>query len=776
MYKITGFFAFPGHPAVIGQTIHSAIIELHRYQSAIEVCEWPQLDIPGRFIADAVLGSIDTADFLVADITELNFNVTYEVGYAIGRGKRILLVRNEPFVTGAADLIKDLGIFDTLGYRSYENSKELAAVLKQLPDLRPLPIDASPNRKTPVYLTEDKWRTDGATRIISRIKKARISFRSFDPREQSRLSAVDAIKQVAQSFGVLVHLVADSLQGAKISNLRASFIAGIAAGMNKVTALLQQGTNPVPLDYRDLVLTYDHPAQIDDHVSDFAGKVYESLQIKSELHELKSKSDLAKFELGASSAENELQDLHHYYLPTESYRRALRGDVRLVVGRKGSGKTAVFLQVRDKMRRSRKNVVLDLKPDGYRLIKFKDRVLVLLERGSFEHTITAFWECLLLLEIAHKVIESDRENYKFEDRSLGAYRDLVGLYQSYGYEAQGDFAERMSALLTRIENDYSEKFGATSRMISSSQITELLYGKDIRTLQTTLVAYLRFKDSVWVLFDNIDKGWSAQGLQGQDLIIVKALVEATRKIERDLQRNEIDAHTLMFIRNDIFEILIDEMSDRGKEPKALLDWSDGDLLRELILRRARYNSQLDASDFQEMWAQICVSHVSGEESSQYLIDRCLMRPRYSIDLINHCRGSAVTLRHDRIEQSDIQKGMQVFSADLLADLSHEVRDVYPRSDDVLYAFIGKNQELSSDEVQLALMEQGIPDGEIERLIDLLLWYGFLGCLTEAGEIRFIHDVTYNPKLLKAHIKNRSAQAKSYSINPGFWPVLGIRAK
>ena len=52
----------------------------------------------------------------------------------------------------------------------------------------------------------------------------------------------------------------------------------------------------------------------------------------------------------------------------------MRGEVRLVVGRKGSGKTAVFLQVRDKVWASRKHVVLDLKPDGYRLLKFKDRV------------------------------------------------------------------------------------------------------------------------------------------------------------------------------------------------------------------------------------------------------------------------------------------------------------------------------------------------------------------------------------------------------------------
>jgi len=54
----------------------------------------------------------------------------------------------------------------------------------------------------------------------------------------------------------------------------------------------------------------------------------------------------------------------------------------MVIGRKGSGKSALFFQVRDKLRENRQNVVLDLKPDGYQLLKFKDSVLRLLEAGT----------------------------------------------------------------------------------------------------------------------------------------------------------------------------------------------------------------------------------------------------------------------------------------------------------------------------------------------------------------------------------------------------------
>jgi ABC-type phosphonate transport system ATPase subunit len=43
--------------------------------------------------------------------------------------------------------------------------------------------------------------------------------------------------------------------------------------------------------------------------------------------------------------------------------------VNIVVGRKGAGKTALFIQIRDKIRSDKRNVVVDLKPEGYQLLK-----------------------------------------------------------------------------------------------------------------------------------------------------------------------------------------------------------------------------------------------------------------------------------------------------------------------------------------------------------------------------------------------------------------------
>jgi hypothetical protein len=64
---------------------------------------------------------------------------------------------------------------------------------------------------------------------------------------------------------------------------------------------------------------------------------------------------------------------------------------------------------------------LDLKPDGYQLLKFKDQVLQLMAGGTLDHTITAFWEYLLLLEVCYKLIEKDQDVHKRDHRLFEPY-------------------------------------------------------------------------------------------------------------------------------------------------------------------------------------------------------------------------------------------------------------------------------------------------------------------------------------------------------------------
>src|SRR3546814_4954444 len=71
-----------------------------------------------------------------------------------------------------------------------------------------------------------------------------------------------------------------------------------------------------------------------------------------------------------------------------------------------------------------------------------------------------------------------------------------------------------------------------------------------------------------------------------------------------------------------------------------------------------------------------------------------MRPRYLLDLLKHARGRALTLRHEKITDDDIDQAVSFFSTDVVQDTNLELRDVFPAHDGILYAFIGAKSLLT----------------------------------------------------------------------------------
>jgi hypothetical protein len=92
-----------------------------------------------------------------------------------------------------------------------------------------------------------------------------------------------------------------------------------------------------------------------------------------------------------------------------------------------------------------------------------------------------------------------------------------------------------------------------------------------------------------------------------------------------------------------------------------------------VLRRRLVQNGLAADTaFDRVWPQICITHYKGEETSQYLIDRSLMRPRNFLKMVAHCRGFAVNLGRDRIGETDIEKGLRAYSLDLVTEADQEL--------------------------------------------------------------------------------------------------------
>ena len=237
-------------------------------------------------------------------------------------------------------------------------------------------------------------------------------------------------------------------------------------------------------------------------------------------------------------------------------------------------------------------------------------------------------------------------------------------------------------------------------------------------------------------------------------------------------KKDHEFHVVVFIRNDVYQLLMDESADFGKESRATLDWNDPDLLREMLRKRLVENDMSEDATFYQLWAQVFVTHYKGEESSQFLIERSLMRPRNLIKIVNACKGYAVNLQHDKVEEIDIEKGLYVYSNDLIVDADQELTDIAPEANSLIYQFIGEKTHYSYLELMKVLREAGIQEEIHGRIIDFMLYYGFLGLWSNKQKRQYIYDVNYNMGILRSIIKKKESNI-IFEMNPAFWYGLEL---
>jgi hypothetical protein len=569
----------------------------------------------------------------------------------------------------------------------------------------PLALQTPPlNLEQPLYVIKSPVENDGMIKLMSVIKKSRLRFRTFDSKEIARISVHEAYRQTVSSRAVILHLLGKDTRGASVHNARCAFIP---------TAL-----KLTPLE------------QID---------------------------------LGDLAAENEIRALDSYFVPTAQYQQVRTGHARLVVGRKGSGKTALFYAVRTTFRPSKSHLVLDLKPEGHQFTKLREAVLSELTVGVQQHILTAFWNYLLVMELAHQILHYDVNTAYRDARLTPAFDRIAELYGTDDEMEQADFSERLLKLVDQIVARGKE----IKSLQSTGEITQLIHAESIRELNDAVTEYLGLtRRDVWLLFDNLDKGWPIQAVRQEDILLLRALLGATRKLQRQFETRGIELVSVVFIRNDIYQHLILEPAERGKETAAMLDWNDVELLKDLLGRRIAQSTNSSLS-FDDAWATFFTPHVRGEDSFQFIVTRTLMRPREVLRFVRECVSTAINRRHERVTEADILDAEVRYSADALVDISLEMKDIKPEFDNVPYAFIGCRTFLSAVEVEQKLREVGIRDEEVANVVPLLLWFGVLGIYVGEDEERYSYQYEHDPRRMTAGLKNYG-----YCIHPAFRVALG----
>jgi len=758
------YFFYSSKPEVIASTIEDAAAILRRHEPSWSVKTWKDMQISGQIIFCQICKAQRFTKVAIVDVTTMNFNLMFEIGYALGLGIPVVPIRDTTCTLDKQGF-ESLGLIDILGYVDFQNSEELAEKLPVAIRDAKIPVTSgfTLNREQPCFLLRSPIVTNGLVKVISAVKKSGLRFRTYDPKEQPRLSLQEAFRQVKTSVGVAVYLLSYFRSGATVHNARGAFVAGLAMASGAYVFVLQEGHDQLqPIDYRDVVQSHIDGAQIQHLITPFIKQIYDALQSTRFIPVTLPLRQLETLDFGDIAAENEINALRSYFLPTAQYNDAKRGHARLVVGRKGAGKTAIFYGVRNAFWMSNSHVVLDLKPEGHQFLTLREQLLSSLSQGMQEHVLTAFWNYILLVELASKIIDTDG---RLASKNLQRFELYDKLVQIIGIDAdveQGDFSERLLALVDRM----LERKLEIESLKSPGDIARLIYEKDIRELQSILTKYIVYKDGIWILIDNLDKSWPVNCASKEDILIIRSLMEATRKLQRQFSRNEIECRAIVFIRNDIYEHLLGETPDKGKDTAILLDWTDEEAFKLLVHRRMIASTKIELP-FDEMWPMFFEAYIKGEHSFHYILGRTMMRPRDLISFLRQCVSVAVNRGNSKVLEDDIVQAEKDFSEDQIQALFDELRDINSEFAELPYAFIGAPVSMTQTALEERILEIGIKPEKVKEAITVLLWFGFFGIIDAQGEERYAHMYQYGVKRMLREV----AENTFFVIHPAFRSVL-----
>jgi hypothetical protein len=781
------FIGFASNPTTLADTIRSASVQLARV-GGLRLRTWEDLRVAGHLLLSEIEKAIRGTDVAVFDLTQLNENVLFEVGIAVGANRVIWPLRDVTDETKRNEW-NTIGLLDQLGHVRFTSSEDIVgAFLAERPDLQSKPLSEDTlqpqlkaGRPPSILYVAEPIQTDAgraALNVLSARSSDQLPLASADPSEASLQTLPWFFQHVYSAEAVVVHLASKRRSGAATHNARASLVAGLARGLNKPLLMLAENDFVSALDYRDLLFSYPDAATCRTRLEHWLNRTLQPIQSRiAETREatasLRLSTELRSVDLGEYVAENEVSGLTQYYVETSTYRDVMAGDSRVYVGSKGTGKSAAALSAEAALKMDARKLVCSIKPQGYDL-----NGLVRLF-GSIEATdakgyvAESLWKYLLATELA-LAIEQDLSR-----RPAGSVPDdpewkLLEFISENSSWLKMDFASRLERSVDELLAA-SEQGGIAD---ARERVSEVLHQGPLKALRALLAPVLANRDRVHLIVDNLDKAWDkdADAPQLSRLLLgLLACMDAFRtEMERSARGQTIPISLSLFIRSDIFAAVALIAREPDKLPTKRIRWPTDDSLLDVIEQRYVASQERDVSA-SELWSRYFCPTMDGSGTKDWLVSRCLPRPRDVLYLTRAAIDQAVGKRHPRVEEQDLRAAELEYSLFAFEAALVEGFQRVPRIDDVLLEFAGAPAKLTEGHLREILRTAKSPDGEIDHVIDVLRDLSFVGTLGGSEGAIFTDSPREKSRadvLLRKRRKDDEA-VPVYEIHPAFRAYLDI---
>lgn len=461
--------------------------------------------------------------------------------------------------------------------------------------------------------------------------------------------------------------------------------------------------------------------------------------------------------------EGGLDSLDRFFLDTGEISRLGNDKNTLIIGRKGTGKTAIATYLHNRSVNSFKEFV--------NLLSFRDIPVALIETfddQDFTHSgkFVSVWKFILLIELAKLVIKNEALNFDRKQR-------LEAIVLSVSPNLESSPLHYLKATRQKsFKVDLKVAQLGDTNTTNDTQVELIDY---LDSLKEELCQCVHIEHLYCVILDELDDSY-AKSPQYEEMLV--ALFKAAADLDRDFFRARTRLNVFIALRDDIYDSI--NYSDKNKwdDSAVRIDWvppqgtraHDSDIFRMINLRiGASFVDQPDIDT--NYWEHAFTNQrIVGKLSALgYILSRTMYRPRDMIEFCKCIKAASMKENSDKFTRVDVLKGEVGYSDWLRKELVDELHVLLPEIR-IVFECLKKIKKpiFTQHEFQSIVdRESNLGQWEINDLLTILFDFSIIG---------ICYDRQDAPIFRYRNLQSRFESGQKYSVHYGLRSTLRLTDK
>lgn len=369
------------------------------------------------------------------------------------------------------------------------------------------------------------------------------------------------------------------------------------------------------------------------------------------------------------------EDSARYFYPVSGIDSIKDGRISYVIGRKGSGKTAISEYIQGL--RAFNVFVTSL---SFKNFPFNE-IYKLSDSGFTRPSqYTTIWKFIIYNAICSMMAKNSAI-----DPEISAQ-----LANHFDVDLERALARNLTKMTDKGGGFTILGSGANAATKSVVVPNDASWAERVNILEDIIDMYID-DSSYYVLFDELDEDYKdifdkTHSAQYQDLLI--GLFKAVQDVRRKLSRHNV--RPIVFLREDIFAQLRDNDRNKWEDYALTLSWTEGQLQNLVAFRISRAikenGATLSVADAFRAIFTAEDTRAGGTRTRRhvfkFILSRTLMRPRDAISYLRECASVALDEKSDKISPEMFGSAEKKYSSRLRKEFVDEIQSAVPYIDDV----------------------------------------------------------------------------------------------